>query len=391
MRTRSVAFLQITTFLLLSALLGASPQAKPPSELSLILERHRAAVGGIVALEAVQSYREEGTYYSSGTAARWGFTLFRTRSGLLRIDSHPAKGFTCVLDAFDRALRWATCGNEGFVSHPITPSEHKRRQATFDGPLARPSSAITLLGHEEIDGRDAIHLQVAKTTAALSEDYFLDPETYLTIRIDSGAAGERTVVRLGDYRRVGAIVYRFRRDETAPDGTVFTRIVDRVALNNTEETSYFTPTAADRGVLPARAQSVGAPVVPSAPSQSRRDAATRKDVGAEASALWVEIRNDPKAYEGRVVTWRMKFQGWRVIDSRFTEVPDAMCDLNGDSRRPVRLLPWKQNGNGFWQRFSNMADGDWILVTGEVITKGNSRASSVLLEPSNIVNEGFRD
>ncbi len=128
------------------------------------------------------------------------------------------------------------------------------------------------------------------------------------------------------------------------------------------------------------------------PPPAKNAVVPNRDAAAEASDLWVRIRNDPKTYKGRVVTWRLKFRSWRVIDARFTEVPDAICDLNGDYRRPVRLLPWKQNFNGFWERFPNMADGDWIVVTGEVIQKmEKSRPDSVLLEPTNIVNEGFKD
>ncbi|PYX46006.1 MAG: hypothetical protein DMG79_17790 [Acidobacteria bacterium] len=87
--------------------------------------------------------------------------------------------------------------------------------ADFDGPLVdykEKGSTVEFLGHDVVDGDDALRLKVTLKDGDIIY-YYLDPDTYLEIRKDvqefiRGSVRE-SVTELGSYKPVSGVMYPF--------------------------------------------------------------------------------------------------------------------------------------------------------------------------------------
>jgi hypothetical protein len=87
--------------------------------------------------------------------------------------------------------------------------------ADFDGPLVdykEKGSTVEYLGHDQVDGDDALRLKITLKNGDIIYDY-LDPDTFMEIRREiqqfiRGAQRDR-VVGLGSYKPVNGVMYPF--------------------------------------------------------------------------------------------------------------------------------------------------------------------------------------
>jgi hypothetical protein len=85
----------------------------------------------------------------------------------------------------------------------------------FDGPLVdykAKGNTIEYLGHDTIDGDDALRLKITLKNGDIIY-YYLDPDTFLEIRKDTqefirGSVRENTI-DLGSYKAVAGVMYPF--------------------------------------------------------------------------------------------------------------------------------------------------------------------------------------
>jgi hypothetical protein len=89
----------------------------------------------------------------------------------------------------------------------------------FDGPLVdaeKKGNTIEYLGHDLVDGDDALRLKVTLKNGDIIY-YYLDPDSFLEIREDvqqfiRGSVRER-VIELGSYKPVDGVMYPFSISE----------------------------------------------------------------------------------------------------------------------------------------------------------------------------------
>jgi len=108
----------------------------------------------------------------------------------------------------------------------------------FDGPLvdyAEKGNKIEYLGHDLVDGDDALRLRVTLKNGDIIY-YFLDPDTYLEIRREirqfvRGSVRER-VVDIGSYKPVNGVMYPFSISEGSRNNPgAQTTTIEKIEVN----------------------------------------------------------------------------------------------------------------------------------------------------------------
>jgi hypothetical protein len=180
-----------------------------------LVNKNIQARGGMDKIKAVQSVRMTGKLNGGG-----GFSAATVqenqRPNLVR-ETVSLQGMTAI-QAFDGATGWQI---QPFGGHkdPEFMGEDDLRDlsfdADFDGPLVDAKdkgSTIEFLGHDVVDGDDALRLKVTKKDGDIIYCY-LDPDTYMEIRREvqefiRGAVRE-SVVDFGSYKPVAGVMYPF--------------------------------------------------------------------------------------------------------------------------------------------------------------------------------------
>jgi hypothetical protein len=168
------------------------------------------------------------------------------RPDLVRQDL-SIQGMTAV-QAYDGSVGWQTQPFRGRKDPELMGEDTLRDlllAADFDGPLvdyAEKGNKIEYLGHDEVDGDDALRLKVTLKNGDILY-YYLDPDTYLEIRKEiqqfvRGSVRER-VVDLGSYKPVDGVMYPFSISEGSknnPDAQVISleKIEANVALRDSD-------------------------------------------------------------------------------------------------------------------------------------------------------------
>jgi hypothetical protein len=118
--------------------------------------------------------------------------------------------------------------------------------ADFDGPLVdckEKGSTVEYLGHDVVDGDDALRLKVTLKNGDIIYDY-LDPDTFIEIRKEiqqfiRGSVRDR-VVGLGSYKPVAGVMYPFSMSQgpkNNPDAQTVT--VQKMEVNVTIDPADF--------------------------------------------------------------------------------------------------------------------------------------------------------
>jgi hypothetical protein len=174
------------------------------------------------------------------------FKQMNLRPDLVRQDL-SIQGMTAV-QAYDGSVGWQTQPFRGRKDPELMGEDTLRDlllAADFDGPLvdyAEKGNKIEYLGHDEVDGDDALRLKVTLKNGDILY-YYLDPDTYLEIRKEiqqfvRGSVRER-VVDLGSYKPVDGVMYPFSISEGSknnPDAQVISleKIEANVALRDSD-------------------------------------------------------------------------------------------------------------------------------------------------------------
>jgi len=184
-----------------------------------LVSKNVQAKGGIDHIKSAKTRRMTGRIKN----ARGRVAVFRQtnmRADLVR-QNLTVQGMTAI-QAYDGSTGWQTQPFRGRKDPELMGEDTLRDlllAADFDGPLvdyAEKGNKIEYLGHDLVDGDDALRLKVTLKNGDIVY-YYLDPDTYLEIREEiqqfvRGSVRER-VVDVGSYKPVNGVMYPFSISE----------------------------------------------------------------------------------------------------------------------------------------------------------------------------------
>lgn len=180
-----------------------------------LIAKNIEARGGMEKIKAIKTLRMTGRLEGSG-----GFTASvgqeNQRPNLIR-ETFSLQGMTAV-QAYDGTTAWHIQPFGGKKDPELMGEDDVRDlllDADFDGPLVdykEKGSSAEYLGHDVVDGDDALRLKVVLKNGDIIYDY-LDPDTYIEIRREirqfiRGSVRDR-VMELGSYKAVNGVMYPF--------------------------------------------------------------------------------------------------------------------------------------------------------------------------------------
>ncbi len=180
-----------------------------------LIARNIQARGGLEKMKAIKTIRMTGKFEGGG-----GFTASigqeNERPELVR-ETFSLQGMTAV-QAYDGSTGWQIQPFGGKKDPQLMGEDDLRDlllDADFDGPLVdykEKGSAVEYLGHDVVDGDDALRLKITLKNGDIIYDY-LDPDTFIEIRKEiqqfiRGSVRDR-VVGMGSYKPVAGVMYPF--------------------------------------------------------------------------------------------------------------------------------------------------------------------------------------
>jgi len=180
-----------------------------------LIAKNIEARGGIEKMKAIKNIRMTGKFEGGG-----GFTASvgqeNERPNLIR-QTFTLQGMMAV-QAYDGTTGWQIQPFGGKKDPELMGEDDLRDlllDADFDGPLVdyrEKGSTVEYLGHDVVDGDDALRLKVTLKNGDIIYDY-LDPDTFIEIRREiqqfiRGSVRDR-VVGLGSYKPVAGVMYPF--------------------------------------------------------------------------------------------------------------------------------------------------------------------------------------
>jgi hypothetical protein len=180
-----------------------------------LIAKNIQARGGIEKMKAIKTLRMTGKFEGGG-----GFTAVvgqeNERPDLVR-ETFRLQGMTAV-QAYDGSNGWQIQPFGGKKDPELLGEDDLRDlllDADFDGPLVdyqAKGSTVEFLGHDTVDGDDALRLKITLKNGDIIYDY-LDPDTFIEIRKEiqqfiRGSVRDR-VVGMGSYKPVNGVMYPF--------------------------------------------------------------------------------------------------------------------------------------------------------------------------------------
>ncbi|MGA8618974.1 MAG: hypothetical protein WB660_10725 [Candidatus Sulfotelmatobacter sp.] len=180
-----------------------------------LIAKNIQARGGMEKMKAIKTLRMTGKFDGGG-----GFTASvgqeNERPELIR-EIFVLQGMTAV-QAYDGTTGWQIQPFGGKKDPELMGEDDLRDlllDADFDGPLVdykEKGSTVEYLGHDVVDGDDALRLKITLKNGDIIYDY-LDPDTFIEIRKDiqqfiRGSVRDR-VVGLGSYKPVAGVMFPF--------------------------------------------------------------------------------------------------------------------------------------------------------------------------------------
>jgi hypothetical protein len=191
---------------------GVSSYSQTADEL---IAKNIQARGGMEKIKAIKTTRVTARFEGGG-----GFTARvgqeNQRPNLLR-ETFTLQGMTQV-QAYDGSQGWQIQPFGGKKDPELMGEDDVRDlllDADFDGPLVdykEKGSTVEYLGHDVVDGDDALRLKVTLKNGDIIYCY-LDPDTFIEIRREiqqfiRGSVRDR-VVGFGSYKTVDGVMYPF--------------------------------------------------------------------------------------------------------------------------------------------------------------------------------------
>jgi hypothetical protein len=180
-----------------------------------LVAKNIEAKGGMEKIKALKTMRVTGKLDAGG-----GFTgtvsQENKRPNLLR-EMFTLQGMTQV-QAYDGSTGWEIRPFGGRKDPQFIGEDDMRDlliDADFDGPLVdykEKGNKIEYLGHDVVDGDDALRLKVTLKNGDIIY-YYLDPDTFLEIRTERqefvrGAVRENAA-ELGSYKPIAGVMFPF--------------------------------------------------------------------------------------------------------------------------------------------------------------------------------------
>jgi len=214
----AVASTTVLAFSLASGFASGLAFAQTAEEL---VAKNIQAKGGMERIEAAKTRLTTGKIRGGGRRRSVAaFKQMNMRPNLVR-NNLTLQGMTAV-QAYDGSTGWQTQPFRGRKDPELMGEDNLRDlllASDFDGPLVnaeKKGNRIEYLGHDLVDGDDALRLKVTLKNGDIIY-YYLDPDTYLEIREEiqqfvRGSVRER-VVDLGSYKPVDGVMYAFSISE----------------------------------------------------------------------------------------------------------------------------------------------------------------------------------
>lgn len=216
-----------------------------------LVARNLQARGGLEKIKAIQTFRSAGKSESDGFKA--DVRTESKRPDRLR-QLFTFQGMTETA-AYDGRIGWKLSPFQGKKDAEQMGEDDVRtlmEDADFDGPLvdaAAKGNKIDFMGKQPVDGDDAFVLRVTRKNGDI-DTYYLDPDTYLTFRVDRktfirGSVNENTT-EYGSYKPVNGVLYPFsiQFGPTAHPESRQKVILERIEVNVPLEDSLFSMPAA---------------------------------------------------------------------------------------------------------------------------------------------------
>ena len=229
---------------LLLAVFCFNPSASSQTADELV-NKNIEAKGGMDKIKAVKTRRMTGKMIGGGIVAATGQE--NMRPNLVR-ETFSLQGMTAV-QAYDGSTGWQVQPFGGRKDPELMGEDDLRDlliDSDFDGPLVdyqAKGNVIEFLGHDTVDGDDALRLKVTLKDGDIIY-YYLDPDTFLEIRKETqefirGSVRE-SVSDLGSYKPIAGVMYPFsiasgpKNDPTSWQTVTVEKIEVNVPLDNSE-------------------------------------------------------------------------------------------------------------------------------------------------------------
>jgi hypothetical protein len=215
-----------------------------------LVARNVAARGGVEAWRGVSSLRLTGQM-DVGRGLMVPYVL-EQKSGKMRFE-FVFDGETAI-ECYDGTTGWKVVPFKGRKTpEPMTAEELREAAEPADlyGPLfdyASRGHKVELLGHEQVQGRDAFKLRVTLPSGAVRWVY-LDAESALEIKVEAlrrrGSREQRVETLYGDWKATQGLLIP-RRYETRTEGPMPSHVltVETVRVNPQLDDARFTMAAA---------------------------------------------------------------------------------------------------------------------------------------------------
>jgi len=180
-----------------------------------LVAKNLQAKGGIEKIKAIHSLRMTGKVQQGG-----GFTALVSSTALapnLRRETFTVQGMSQI-QAYDGSTGWHISPFEGRKEPELLGEDELRgltEEADFYGPLVdyqKKDNRVEYLGHDTVDGDDVYRLKVTLANGDILY-YYLDPETYLEIRVEKvqfiRGSVQESFRNLGSYKLVAGVYFPF--------------------------------------------------------------------------------------------------------------------------------------------------------------------------------------
>ena len=212
-----------------------------------LVAKNLEARGGMENIRAIKTLRMRGRLQQGGFIAQIAKTS--VAPNFLR-QTFTVQGMTQI-QAYDGSSGWRISPFEGRKDPELLGEDDLRgfvEDADFYGPLVdfkTKDNRIEYLGHNTVDGDDAYRLKVTLANGDIVY-YYLDPDTYLEIRIEKmqfvrGAVIE-SVTNLGSYKKVAGVYFPYSLEfgSKRQDPSDFAKVtIDKIEANVTVEPAQF--------------------------------------------------------------------------------------------------------------------------------------------------------
>lgn len=203
-----------------------------------LVNKNIQAKGGIEKIKAIKSVRMIGKLNVGGGMVAASLQE-NERPNLIR-ETFTLQGMTAVT-AYDGSTGWQIQPFGGHKDPELMGEDDLKDlllDADFDGPLVdykEKGNTIEFLGHDVVDGDDALRLKVTLKDGDIVY-YYLDPDTFLEIRKEvqefiRGSVRE-SVTEMGSYKAVAGVMYPHSISQgTKANPAAQTTTIEKIEVN----------------------------------------------------------------------------------------------------------------------------------------------------------------